>query len=390
MDRIQFVDREWLIQHKRLGIAAALLVLLVVLIFVFWPATAPDEPETAPAQQAVLAVKLSPEQIKTAKIDVQTVAKGATTELLLPATVAANPASTAVIDARGSGVVRSVSKNLGDYVRQGEAVARIESGEAAGLASQVSSALARVNELQAAYEREKRLFEQNVTARQDLEAAQANLAVARSELSRARAAAAAAGVSADGRSIAVISPLSGRITKAPIVLGSYVAAGDELYHVVNPNGLQIEVALPSADAARIQPGDEAAIVMADGREIGTRVRSVTPALDPESRSATAVLTLPGAVPGIQPGAFLQARLKPSGEVLTDAVAVPEAAVQSIEGANYVFVRTKGGFVARPVQIGSRSGGMVAILSGLEPGTVIAATNAFLLKAELGKGSAEEE
>jgi len=383
-------DRERLGQRKRLALIGAAILVAALLFFLLWPTAEPEESEPAPQSNAPLALKLSDAQIKSAKIGLQTVVRGAATQLLLPATVAASPSSTAVIDARGSGVVRSVSKILGDYVRQGEAVARIESGEAAGLASQVSSALARVNELQAAYEREKRLFEQNVTARQDLEAAQANLAVAWSELSRARAAAAAAGVSADGRSIAVISPLSGRITQAPIVLGSYVAAGDELYHVVNPNGLQIEVALPSADAARIQPGDEAAIMMPDGREIGTRVRSVTPALDPESRSATAVLTLPGAVPGIQPGAFLQARLKPSGEVLTDAVAVPEAAVQSIEGANYVFVRTKDGFVARPVQIGSRSGGMVAILSGLEAGTVIAATNAFLLKAELGKGSVEDE
>jgi len=270
------------------------------------------------------------------------------------------------------------------------AVARSESGEAAGLASQGSAARARVNELSAAYQREKRLFDQNVTARQDLESAQANLAVAQSELARAVAAASAAGVSRDGRSIAVISPIAGRITQAPIVLGSYVAAGDELYHVINPNGLQVEVALPSADAARIRPGDEASIVMSDGREIGSRVRSVTPALDPQSRSATAVLSLPGAVPGLQPGAFLQARLKPSAEAISDAVAVPEVAVQSIDGTDHVFVRTGSGFVATLVQTGTRSGGMVTILSGLQPGTVIATSNAFLLKAELGKGSVEEE
>lgn len=253
----------------------------------------------------------------------------------------------------------------------------------------MSAARARVNELTAAYQREKRLFDQNVTARQDLEAAQANLAVAQSELARATAAASAAGVSRDGRSIAVISPISGRITQAPIVLGSYVAAGDELYQVVNPNGMQVQVAIPAADAARIRPGDEASIILPDGTEIGTRVRSVTPALDPQSRSAIAVLSLPGAVPGLQPGAFLQARLKPSAEVISDAVAVPEVAVQSIDGTDHVFVRTGAGFVAKPVQTGTRSGGMVTILSGLQPGTVIATDNAFLLKAELGKGSVEE-
>jgi cobalt-zinc-cadmium efflux system membrane fusion protein len=65
-------------------------------------------------------------------------------------------------------------------------------------------------------------------------------------------------------------------------------------------------------------------------------------------------------------------------------------VQSLEGSDHVFVRTANGFVARPVQTGARSGGMVTILSGLEPGVVIATDNAFLLKAELGKGSVEDE
>lgn len=390
MNRITIVARDFLAGRRRLWLLAGLAVGACLLVLLVWPRSDVEQSDKAEAPSTALTLTLTNAQIANAKIGMAKVAQGATPELLLPATVAASPTSTAVIDARAAGVVRSVTKTLGDYVRQGEAVARIESGEAAGLASQVSAARARVNELTAAYQREKRLFDQNVTARQDLEAAQANLAVARSELARAAAAASAAGVSRDGRSIAVISPLSGRITQAPIVLGSYVAAGDELYQVVNPNGMQVQVAIPAADAARIRPGDEASIVMPDGSQVGTRVRSVTPALDPQSRSAIAVLSLPGAVPGLQPGAFLQARIKPSAEIVSDAIAVPEVAVQSLEGSDHVFVRTANGFVARPVQTGARSGGMVTILSGLEPGVVIATDNAFLLKAELGKGSVEDD
>ena len=236
--------------------------------------------------------------------------------------------------------MRSIGKTLGDYVREGETVARIESADASALASQLSAARARVTELSSAYERERRLFEENVTARQDLEAARANLDVARSELNRSQAAVAAAGVSGDGRSLAVTSPLAGRVTAAPIVLGSFVDAGEELYRVVNPSALQVEVALPSEDASRIQPGDEAALIVGDGREIGARVRSVTPSLDPESRSATAVLNLTRPIPGLQPGAFLQARIRPSGEVDRDRIAVPEDAVQVLEGRDVVFVRTQ--------------------------------------------------
>ena len=377
--------------RKRLAIIAGIVILVSALMLMFWPDSQVDthaDEEVAETELPEGLVLIEQEQIRTAEIEVAAVQTGAAVELVFPATVAASPTASARIDARASGVVRSVGKTLGDYVRQGETVARVESADAAALASQLSAARARVTELSAAYERERRLFEANVTARQDLEAARANLDVARSELNRSQAAVAAAGVSGDGRSLAVTSPLSGRVTAAPIVLGSFVDAGEELYSVVNPSGLQIEVALPSEDASRIQPGDEAALILGDGREIGARVRSVTPSLDAESRSATAVLTLTRAVPGLQPGSFLQARIRPSGELDQSRIAVPEDAVQVLEGRDVVFVRTRRGFQAREVEIGSRSAGMVTILSGLESGQRIATANAFLLKSELEKEGAE--
>ena len=377
--------------RKRLAIIAGIVILVSALMLMLWPENQIDthtDEEVAETELPEGLVLIDEAQIRTAEIELGTVETGAAVELVFPATVAASPSASARIDARASGVVRSVGKTLGDYVRQGETIARIESADAAALASQLSAARARVTELSAAYDRERRLFEANVTARQDLEAARANLDVARSELNRSQAAVAAAGVSGDGRSLAVTSPLSGRVTAAPIVLGSFVDAGEELYSIVNPNGLQIEVALPSEDASRIQPGDEAAVIVGDGREIGARVRSVTPSLDAESRSATAVLTLTRAVPGLQPGSFLQARIRPSGEVDQNRIAVPEDAVQVLEGRNVVFVRTRRGFQAREVDTGSRSAGMVTILSGLEPGQRIATANAFLLKSELEKEGAE--
>lgn len=382
--------KETIMDRKKIAIVVVGILSVVAGFYLLRPTSDPAPTDVQPSQQPETkneTLVLSREQIRTAGIAIAVVERGTAVELVFPATVAANPTSLARIDARASGVVRSVDKTLGDYVRRGETVARIESGEAAALAAELNAARARVTELSAAYDRERRLFDANVTARQDLEAAQANLQVARSELSRAQAAVAAAGVSGDGRSLAVTSPLAGRVTAAPVVLGSYVAAGDELYRVVNPNGLQIEVAIPSEDAGRVAPGDEAVIEL-EGREIGARVRSVTPALDPESRSATAVLSLRGAVPGLQPGTFVQARIRTSGESDASAIAVPEDAVQTVGGKDVVFVRTTAGFRAQPVQTGQRSAGRVTIVAGLREGQQIATTNAFLLKAELEKGAAE--
>ncbi|MBX7532942.1 efflux RND transporter periplasmic adaptor subunit [Qipengyuania sp. 1XM1-15A] len=371
--------------------AVGIFVLTAIAIWAYWPEASDDHSGDEHGEESRTLegiVQISERQIEASSIGIETVQIGSVTELVFPATVAAAPNASARIDARASGVVRGVSKTLGDYVRQGEAIARIESADAAGLASQVAIARARVNELSALYDRERRLFEANVTARQDLEAAQANLQVAQSELSRAQAAAAAAGVSGDGRSLAVTSPIAGQVTSAPIILGAYVSAGDELFQVINASGLQVQVALPANDAARIRPGDEATLELGQGREIGGRVRSVTPALDPENRSATAVIALARGAPDLRPGAFLQARIRPSGELDTATISVPEDAVQMVEGREVVFVRMASGFQAMPVTTGTRSAGRIEIGSGLREGQQIATRNAFLLKAELGKEEAE--
>ena len=362
-------------------------ILALVLLWVFWPSEPAAEIVRHAETEAEGFVAVSSEQLIGSEIVVGEVERGTAVELTFSATVAASPNGSAVIDARAAGVVQRVSKTLGDYVRQGEAVARIESAEAAALASQLNAARARATELSFAHEREERLYEANVTAQQDLEAAAANLAVAQAELRRAEAAAAAAGVSRDGRSLAVTSPISGRISEAPVVLGSFVSPGETLYRVINPSLLQVEVAVSAANVAQISPGDEATLFLPDGRGIDGRVRSVSPAVSTDNRAAIAVVSVAGGIPGVQPGAFFEARIRPAGQMDVNRVSVPADAIQVVDGRDVVFRRVKGGFQVQPISIGERSAGRVTILSGLEPGTPIAMENTFFLKAQLEKEGA---
>ena len=83
------------------------------------------------------------------------------------------------------------------------------------------------------------------------------------------------------------------------------------------------------------------------------------------------------------------RIVPRSGSASSTIVVPDEAVQSVEGRDVVFVRTTTGFQAVPVTVGQRSAGRAEIVSGLKPGQAIAARNAFLLKAELGKGEGDE-
>ena len=328
-------------------------------------------------------VPLTPERLSASGIALERVEPGSLqSEVIAQALVAAPPEGQALLTARADGAVVRINKRLGDPVGAGETVALLESREAAAFVAERNAAAARAQAARAAAAREQRLFDAKITARQDLEAAVAAKRTAEAELQRAEAAVSAAGVTGGGRYLAVRSPIGGRITEVDTQLGAYVSAGAELFNVADPRRLQIDASVPVSDAQRIQPGDRAQVELPSGGVVEARVRSVTPALDAESRTATVVLQLSGAPGGLTQGQGVRVRIVPRGGQQRGII-LPEEAVQQIEGRDMVFVTVKGGVQAVPVTLGTRSGGRVEIVDGLEAGQTVVTRNAFALKSQLG-------
>ena len=343
------------------------------------------EDEAAPPED----IKVTAQAIQSAGIGVTTInAGGLSSEILAQGTVVVTPGGQAILTARAAGAVTRIYKGLGDPVKAGEILALIESRDAGQISADRAGAKARATLAQLNLAREKSLYEQKVSPRIDYEQAQAEASAAQAELRRTDAAAGAAHVTGDGHSVAVVSPIAGRITGNTVTLGAFVQPETELFRVADPNLIQIEAAISAADTQRITAGDRAVIEMPDGAIIEARVRSVTPSLNAETRAATAVLDVVGGQ--IQPGLSVRARLFPAITSQSTAIVVPDEAVQSVNGRDVVFVRTKDGFTATPVTVGQRSAGRAEITGGLTSGQSIATRNAFYLKAELGKGAGEEE
>ncbi|MDI7776623.1 efflux RND transporter periplasmic adaptor subunit [Asticcacaulis sp. EMRT-3] len=333
-------------------------------------------------------LKLSQEAITAANISVEAVNSGGlSSEIITQAQVVATPNGQAALTARAAGSISRIYKRLGDPVKAGEALALIESRDAGQIAADRTTALARARVAQANLAREKSLMDQGVSARVDYERAQADAAAAQAEVTRTQSAASAARITSDGHGVIVASPISGQVTASMASLGAFVQPETELFRVADPKLVQIEAAIGASDMTRVAAGDRAVIDMPDGRALEARVRSVTPSLNAETRAATAVLDVVGGE--VQPGLSVRARLFPAVTSQSSAIVVPDEAVQSVNGRDVVFVRTKDGFKATPVTVGQRSAGRAEITSGLTSGQSIATRNAFYLKAELGKGAGEE-
>lgn len=355
------------------------------------PSAPVAEESTAAEPQVTDTVEITPEGMKASAIAVEAVSGSSLSGIVMAsATVEATPDAEAVLTARAPGTVTRIFKRIGDSVRAGETIALVESRDASTIAADRGAAAARTTLAARQLAREKNLLSQGVSARADYETAEANLAVAQAEARQAEAAARAARVAGDGRSVSVVSSVSGRITSATASLGSFVQAETELFRVADPRSLQIEASVPAADAGRVKAGDRVELSTSEGQKIEGRVRSATGVVDAQTRQATVVITPSGGGSVIAPGQLVQARIFASGGQSSSrgGVAVPQDAVQTVGDRTVVFIRTPKGFKAQTVQIANRSGGMVGIAAGLKAGQQIATTNAFLLKAELEKESAE--
>jgi cobalt-zinc-cadmium efflux system membrane fusion protein len=349
-----------------------------------------ESSEAAKADNAAAGIELPESFLTTMGIALETAERGNLSSVIqAPGTISAAPNGQAVVTARASGTVVRLNKRLGEAVKAGEVLASVQSRDAASMAAERITSKSKLELAQSELAREQSLYEQKITPRQDFEAARAQLVAAEAEFARANSAADAAGVASDGRSIAVTSPIAGTVTSTNVTLGAHVEPEMELFRVADPRFVIVEASVPAADARKILPGVHAKVTTGNGASLDAKVVSVTPTLNEQTRSATVSLSLADDNAKLTPGEFVLCRITAESGA-ADAVIVADEAVQKINGRDAVFVRTERGFRIVPVVVGSRSGGQAAILFGLNAGDRVATKNAFLLKAEAGKGADEEE
>ncbi|MBB5661131.1 efflux RND transporter periplasmic adaptor subunit [Brevundimonas halotolerans] len=327
---------------------------------------------------------LTAAQITAANIAIVPVTGGGGGETRLSGRVEPMIDARAVVAASVGGRVERMLVAPGQSVRAGQPLAILVSGDAASLRADADAAEANAIAAEQAHSREESLADQGVVARRDAEVAHAQALSAQAAARAARARASAAGSpNASGR-LSVTSPISGVVTSVQVGPGGFAAQGGVIAEVTNPARVEIVFNAPPALAAQVRAGS-AVSVQGPAGEFDAVVTGVAAGAGAES-GATVIRARPTG--GVLPPAGSAV----SGSIVTgEAIGgftVPSEAVQTVEGANVVFVRTAEGFRVAPVLVGRQAGGRTEILSGLTGAERIAGANAFLLKAELAKGEAE--
>lgn len=340
------------------------------------------------------AVAMSDAQVKANGIAVDSARPALIGERLhLPARIAANAERTVALAAPAQGIVQSVAVSVGSAVRKGQALAVIRSPAVAQWRAELAAARQRQALARTTYEREQSLWEQRISARQDLDAADAALKEAGIAVQAARQRLDALAIGAAGGDVSsaltVRAPLDGVVVDKPAVAGQAVDDSKPLLTIADLSQVWVEAAVPAGSLGQVGTGMAAQVsIGAQPQAIEGKVDLVGPVLGEASRMATARIVLPNPQGALRPGMLASVDLL--GPASTVAVTVASDAVQTVHERPVVFVRTTGGFRAQAVTLGRTDGKRTEIVSGLAAGTPYATAGSFLLKADLGKGEAGHE
>ncbi|GAB2894971.1 efflux RND transporter periplasmic adaptor subunit [Paraburkholderia jirisanensis] len=338
------------------------------------------------------AIPLSVAQMQASGIEV---ARAGPTQIVktvrLPGEIRLNEDRTAHVVPRVAGVIERVDVSIGQNVAQGQRLAIVASPELADRRSEWLAAQRRLEAARTAYRREKSLWQERISAEQDYLQAQTQLREA--EIAAQNAGQKLAALNAPAASGALNryelrAPFAGTIVAKHVAPGESVAADANLFTLSDLSTVWAEMAVPAQHLNDVRVGRNATVSTSAFESTAHGAISFVGALlGEQTRTAPARVVLPNPGGTWRPGLFVEVSVVAGARDVP--VAVSTEALYDIDGASAVFVLAQQGFVAQPVQTGRRDAQSVEIVAGLRAGQRYAAQNAYVLKAELQKGSADE-
>jgi membrane fusion protein, heavy metal efflux system len=167
-----------------------------------------------------------------------------------------------------------------------------------------------------------------------------------------------------------------------IAVGEMLREDTEAFVVADLRTVWVDINLSVKDLPLVRQGQRVVIAAHTTMRAEGTVSYISPVVSDETRTVLTRVVLPNPDGRWRPGLFVTATLTASDTPV--AVLVPKTAVQTIDGQPTVFVQTPEGFAPRPVTLGRADEAHVELTAGLQAGERYAATETFVLKADLGK------
>src|SRR5918993_4233350 len=303
---------------------------------------------------------------------------------------------TVAIAPRTGGRLLSVNVQLGDRVRRGQVLAKVEDREiveqvrAAEASQEVAKATIRqreadLNVSQLNFDRSKNLFDRGLLAKQALDDAESRYlaSVAQLDLSKAQLSqndARLQELRINLQNTTVASPVDGFVGRRNVDPGAMVSTNTAIASVVDISRLKLIVNVVEKDLRMVTAGD-VGVVEVDaypGEKFNGRIARVAPVLDPATRTASIEIEIPNTDNRLKPGMY--ARISLTVEERKNALVAPKSAVIDFENKRGVWVpneERRAQFV--PVTLGIEGADQIEVVAGLKEGDRFVTTGAAAVR-----------
>jgi cobalt-zinc-cadmium efflux system membrane fusion protein len=331
-------------------------------------------------------------------------------ELTLPGVLMVNQNRTAHVSSFVQGKVVSHSADLGDRVRTGQALVTINSPEFAQAQADFLRARAKYLLSQKEYERAKMLMAEKAIEEKEYlrrEAEHENLATEYGALGSALHSYGITHEQIDeliekcksiedkeykceiaDPNLPILSPISGTVIYRNVVKGEHVEPTKILYTISDLNTLWAILDAYEKDLPFINEKSKVTIFSAiyPDKKFKGKITYISDLVDERLRTIKIRVDVDNTEGFLKPNTYIQGAIENLKE-RQDILAIPEEAIQTLDGEKIVFVFEEDDvFAVRHVKLGNKVGEKRIIVQGLDEGDEIVIKGAFHLKAELSKAT----
>jgi membrane fusion protein, multidrug efflux system len=277
------------------------------------------------------------------------------------------------VSAQISGRITELDFDVGDRVRNGQVLVRIDDTEVSQALNESRAVLAQAEanyeNAKANYERTRQLFDRAFVSQAALDRAEAEYRSAKSQMEARRA---SAGIAANTRSYAtVIAPYDGVVLARHVELGEMASPGKPLMTGFDPRELRVVVNVPQDKVREVRAIRTATVELPALRHwVKPTNMSVRPGADARTHTTQVRLELPANQADAYPGMFARVHFVVGRAKKT---LIPSSAVLRRSELTAVYaVDDKGAVRLRQVRMGEPVGEQdVEVLAGLSPGEKVA-------------------
>jgi cobalt-zinc-cadmium efflux system membrane fusion protein len=342
-------------------------------------------------------VWLTPEQVRAAKIEVDTIQlRDVDDTILTSGHVVLDDLKSGHVFSPVTGRVVRIDAQLGQHVKKGDPLAVIESPDIGNVVSDVHKAEADLIASEHDYKRKKDLFEHQAGSAADLETAEDNWRRTRAEVERARQKAyllRLGNVSTVTQTYTLSAPIDGEVLIRNInpgieVQGQYGGGtAQELFTIGEIDSVWVLADVYEMDLARVHVGAPVAVTVVAYKDktFTGRVDWVSGILDPGTRTARVRCTFENKDGLLHPEMYATVQISVDEK---RALAIPRNSLLRLGDYRVVFVETgeSGGrvkFARTPVDVDEgESSPWLEVRHGLDVGQKIVVSGAILLSQRM--------